>query len=78
MFYRINIWTRSSDTRENVEDIGKQFKYHVLGVPEGKVLGASAKSSGIASDVEFTSHAAAQKRTSVRAGATWATSIRPR
>lgn len=56
------MWCRSSDAKEKVEHIGKQFKYHVLAVPEGKKLGVDAKTSGIASDVEFTSHAAAQSR----------------
>jgi len=61
MFYRINIWTRSSDNRARVEEIGKHFKYGVMGVPEGLKIGQDAK-GGIASDVEFTSHSASQSR----------------
>jgi translation initiation factor 4E len=48
-FYRISIWTRSSDTKAKVEDIGKHFKFGVLGV-QGKITG------GYTSDVEFQSH----------------------
>ena len=48
-FYRISIWTRSSDTKAKVENIGKHFKFGVLGV-KGPISG------GYATDVEFQSH----------------------
>lgn len=48
-FYRISIWTRSSDSLAKVGDIGKHFKHGVLGV-QGKIVG------GYTSDVEFQSH----------------------
>ena len=62
MFYRINIWTRSADNRARVENIGKHFKYSVI---NEKVSDAKG---GIASDVEFTSHAASQGRGSKSKG----------
>lgn len=48
-FYRISIWTRSSDSKAKVEDIGKHFKFGVLGL-QGKISG------GYTTDVEFQSH----------------------
>lgn len=50
-FYRISIWTRSADTKEKVEDIGKHFKFGVLGIPQGAKVGG-----GYSTDVEFQSH----------------------
>jgi len=64
-FYRVNIWTRTSDSKERVLDIGKHFKFGVLGVPEGKKLtGPQAANEGksLASEVEFVSHEASQTR----------------
>ena len=55
-FYRISIWTRSGDSREKVEDIGKHFKYGVLN-PSGKMGGG-----GYSTDVEFQSHRDSQVR----------------
>lgn len=49
-FYRISIWTRSSDTKAKVEDIGKHFKFGVLAFGQQKLVG------GYTSDVEFQSH----------------------
>lgn len=49
-FYRISIWTRSSDTKAKVEDIGKHFKFGVLGTT------AKVTAPGYATDVEFQSH----------------------
>ncbi|KAG0146683.1 hypothetical protein CROQUDRAFT_43959 [Cronartium quercuum f. sp. fusiforme G11] len=57
-FYRISIWTRSSDSKPLAENIGRHFKYGVLGVPEGKKLSFG----GIQSECEFQSHADSQKR----------------
>jgi len=54
-FYRISIWTRSSDTKAKVEDIGKHFKLGVLGFT-GKITG------GYTSEVEFQSHRDSQVR----------------
>jgi translation initiation factor 4E len=59
-FYRINIWTRASDTRNKVEDIGKHFKYGVLGFNQNAKSGAGMEK--LASDVEFVSHEASQSR----------------
>lgn len=65
-FYRINIWTRTSNDKERVLDIGRHFKFGVLGVPEGKKLtGPQANQEGgksLASEVEFVSHEASQHR----------------
>jgi translation initiation factor 4E len=59
-FYRINLWTRSSDGKEKVEDIGKHFKYGVLGFNQGAKGGGGMEK--LASDVEFVSHEASQSR----------------
>ena len=51
---------RAADERAKVEDIGRHFKYGVLGFAAG-----SAKSGGpdkLASDVEFVSHEDSQRR----------------
>ncbi|KAH8916125.1 eukaryotic translation initiation factor 4E [Atractiella rhizophila] len=50
-FYRISIWTRGA-SREEVENVGRHFKYGVLGFSPGKQMGGK----GLASDVEFGSH----------------------
>lgn len=67
MFYRLNVWTRTSEDRSRLEDVGKQLKYNVLGVPEGKKIGSDSN-RGISSDVEFTSHSATQSRGSKSKG----------
>jgi len=62
-FYRVNIWTRSADSQDKVMDIGKHFKYGVLGMPEGKKMVPNSAEGGgksLASDVEFISHEASQ------------------
>jgi translation initiation factor 4E len=59
-FYRISIWTRSSDSRERLEGIGKQLKYGILDMREGAKKGASGGKS-INTGVEFESHADTQK-----------------
>lgn len=56
-FYRISIWTRSSDTKSKVEDIGKHFKFGVLGIPQGAKVGG-----GYSTDVEFQSHRDSQSK----------------
>jgi translation initiation factor 4E len=60
-FYRISVWTRTSDSLERVEEIGRQLKYGVLGMSEGAKKGA-AGGKGIDTDVSFESHADSQKR----------------
>ncbi|BGP26704.1 capbinding protein [Rhodotorula toruloides] len=62
-FYRINIWTRSSSpsTREKIENVGKQFKYHVLGFEYGGKVGFGDKDK-VSSDVEFVSHKDSQNK----------------
>jgi translation initiation factor 4E len=50
-FYRISIWTRSADTKSKVEDIGKHFKFGVLGITPGAKM-----QGGYSTDVEFQSH----------------------
>lgn len=62
-FYRLNIWTRTSNDKERVIDVGKHFKFGVLGVPEGKKLaGQGEGGKSLASEVEFVSHEASQSR----------------
>lgn len=61
-FYRINIWTRSSNEKSKVQHIGQHLKYDVLGFAEGsgkKPAGAEG-GKGLQSDVEFVSHKASQ------------------
>lgn len=57
-FYRVSLWTRSSDSKAKVEDIGKHFKFGVLGMPQGARV-----SGGYTTDVEFQSHKDSQVRT---------------
>lgn len=71
-FYRISIWTRSSDSRPLAENVGRHFKYGVLGMPEGKKV-ATGDGRGIQSDCEFQSHASSQATNGKRkGGAGWA------
>lgn len=62
-FYRINIWTRSSSpaARERIENVGRQFKYHVLGFEYGARVGFGEKDK-VSSDVEFVSHKDSQNK----------------
>ncbi|KAL7004669.1 eukaryotic translation initiation factor 4E [Cystobasidiomycetes sp. EMM_F5] len=53
-FYRISIWTRTSDSKAKVEDIGKHFKFDILN--------NAGKQGGFSSEVEFQSHRASQVR----------------
>lgn len=55
-FFRISIWTRSSDTRARAENIGKHLKYGVLGVSE------SSRNHKNSFDCEFQSHQDCQRR----------------
>ncbi|MBW0543052.1 hypothetical protein O181_082767 [Austropuccinia psidii MF-1] len=57
-FFRISIWTRSSDSKARVEHIGRHFKYGVLGMPQGKKVVTAAGQS----DCEFQSHSDSQKK----------------
>lgn len=59
-FYRLSIWTRTADSRPRAENVGRHFKYGVLGMNEGKKYGGS--SGGIQSDCEFQSHADSQSQ----------------
>ena len=76
----MNVWTRSSEDRAVLENVGRQFKYACIGawhlarialmsagVPEGKKIGNDAN-RGMSSDVEFTSHNATQSRGSKSKG----------
>lgn len=65
MFYRINIWTRTSEDRAYLENVGRQFKYGCLSVAPNTTLSSSR---GVGSDVEFTSHHQAQSRGSKSKG----------
>lgn len=60
-FYRINIWTRSSspEAKALVENIGRHFKYGVLGFEEGLKISDRDK---VSSDVEFVSHKDSQAK----------------
>lgn len=60
-FYRINIWTRTSSPgdQERIENIGRHFKYGVLGFEKG--LSFSEKDK-VSSDVEFVSHKDSQAK----------------
>lgn len=62
-FYRLSIWTRSADSKPRAENVGKHFKYGVLGMNENKKYGsASDGKGGIQSDCEFQSHKDSQSR----------------
>jgi translation initiation factor 4E len=54
-FYRINIWTRTSSP----ENIGRHFKYGVLGFDKGLTFSERDK---VSSDVEFVSHSDSQQK----------------
>lgn len=60
-FYRINIWTRSSnaESKARVENIGRHFKYGVLGLEQGLKISERDK---VSSDVEFVSHKDSQAK----------------
>lgn len=60
-FYRINIWTRTCQPvdRARIENIGKHFKYGVLGFEKGITFGEKDK---VSSDVEFVSHKDSQAK----------------
>ncbi|GAA5903354.1 eukaryotic translation initiation factor 4E [Sporobolomyces salmoneus] len=61
-FFRINIWTRTSSPSDQarIENIGKHFKYGVLGFDKGG-LNLSDKDK-VSSDVEFVSHKDSQAK----------------
>ncbi|GAA5953111.1 hypothetical protein JCM3765_007414 [Sporobolomyces pararoseus] len=61
-FFRINIWTRTSSPvdQERIENIGRHFKYGVLGFDKGG-LNLSEKDK-VSSDVEFVSHKDSQAK----------------
>lgn len=65
-FFRINIWTRTSNPgdQQRIENIGKHFKYGVLGFDKGG-LNLSEKDK-VSSDVEFVSHKDSQAKVSER------------
>ncbi|KAK4047353.1 eukaryotic translation initiation factor 4E [Microbotryomycetes sp. JL221] len=60
-FYRINIWTRTSSNqnKSKIENIGKHFKYGVLGFEENFKISERDK---VSSDVEFVSHKDSQAK----------------
>ncbi|BGP57540.1 hypothetical protein JCM8202_002260 [Rhodotorula sphaerocarpa] len=62
-FYRINIWTRTSNPepvhKARIENIGRHFKYGVLGFDKGLTFSQKDK---VSSDVEFVSHADSQAK----------------
>lgn len=60
-FYRLNIWTRSStpEAKAQVENIGRHFKYGVLGLEQGLKISDRDK---VSSDVEFVSHKDSQAK----------------
>lgn len=60
-FYRINIWTRTSSAadEERIKNIGKHFKYGVLGLEKGLTISERDK---VSSDVEFVSHKDSQAK----------------
>lgn len=62
-FYRISLWTRSSapEDRAKLENIGRQFKYNVLGLNAAMSISQSDK---VSSEVEFMSHADSQTKVS--------------
>ncbi|GAA6025815.1 hypothetical protein JCM10207_000643 [Rhodosporidiobolus poonsookiae] len=62
-FFRINIWTRSAsapEVKERIENIGRHFKYGVLGFEEGRP--AFSEKDKVSSDVEFVSHKDSQAK----------------
>ncbi|KAM0748154.1 translation initiation factor eIF4e [Meredithblackwellia eburnea MCA 4105] len=65
-FYRINIWTRSANVgdKAKIENIGKHFKYGVLGLGENMRISERDK---VSSEVEFVSHKDSQSRSSKKA-----------
>jgi translation initiation factor 4E len=62
-FYRINIWTRTSSPdpahKARIENIGRHFKYGVLGFDKGLTFSERDK---VSSDVEFVSHSDSQQK----------------
>ncbi|GAA5988943.1 hypothetical protein JCM10908_006239 [Rhodotorula pacifica] len=62
-FYRINIWTRTSNPdpvhKARIENIGRHFKYGVLGFEKGLTFSERDK---VSSDVEFVSHTDSQAK----------------
>jgi len=62
-FYRINIWTRNSSDaqRAQIENIGRHFKYAVLGFDKGLKISEKDK---VSSDVDFVSHKDSQSKVS--------------
>lgn len=58
MFFRISIWTRSADSKELAQNIGRHFKYGVLGLSENARFPSDGKS--IQTDCEFRSHTDSQ------------------
>lgn len=68
-FYRINIWTRNSSEaqRAQIENIGRHFKYAVLGFDKGLKISEKDK---VSSDVDFVSHKDSMSKSS-RGGEKW-------
>lgn len=66
-FYRINIWTRTSSPdpahKARIENIGRHFKYGVLGFDKGLTFSERDK---VSSDVEFVSHSDSQQKVRAR------------
>ncbi|GJN93464.1 hypothetical protein Rhopal_006521-T1 [Rhodotorula paludigena] len=66
-FFRINIWTRTASPAnggdERIKNIGRHFKYGVLGFREGMSFSEKDK---VSSDVEFVSHKDSQHKSSSR------------
>jgi hypothetical protein len=61
-FFRISIWCRSSsnEKKEEIMNIGRHFKYGVLGVRQGSKLGGDR--GGLATDVGWETHKDSQKK----------------
>ncbi|KAA1071002.1 eukaryotic translation initiation factor 4E [Puccinia graminis f. sp. tritici] len=59
MFFRISIWTRSADSKELAQNIGRHFKYGVLSIPETFRF-APSDGKSIQTDCEFRSHTDSQ------------------
>ncbi|KAI9605127.1 hypothetical protein KEM48_002917 [Puccinia striiformis f. sp. tritici PST-130] len=58
-FFRISIWTRSAESKELAQNIGRHFKYGVLGIPEN-VKFPPPDGRSIQTDCEFRSHTDSQ------------------
>lgn len=60
-FYRINIWTRtaSNENKARIENIGRNFKYGVLGFEDVMKIADKDK---VSTEVEFMSHKDSQAK----------------